>query len=133
MAFLSKTVCFPCSPLGHCRTFPLLASNRKCKGEEKQVPAGEDRRRLGGAFLGHTHHRGRGTERSLGSPAQSLWCQDEVAHSSLNSKTGSLLPGPHGHMIKIDSDCPHGLKSASCFKKSRLQWCSVTQKHKFVN
>lgn len=133
MAFLSVTVCFSCCPLEHCRTYPFLASNKKCKGEKKQVPTSKDRLHLGGACLGHTHHRGQGTERSLGNPAQSLWGQDGVACISANSKTGSFLPGPHGYVTKKGSDCPHGLKSASCLKKSHARWCVNTQKHKFVN
>lgn len=42
--------------LEHQRTLPLLASNRICKGKQKQALTSNDRLHLGGACFSHTHH-----------------------------------------------------------------------------
>lgn len=95
-----------------------LASNRKCKGKQKQVPTSKDRLHLGGTCLGHTHHKVEGAGRSLGNPVQSLWwCQGGIAHNSVNSRSSQTLLGTMTEMIQI---VPKDLKSASRFKKSHL-------------
>lgn len=92
---LSTALCLSRCLLEHLRTRPLRASNRMCKGKQKQVLTSQDRLHLVGACQGHTHHTEvQGAGRSPGHPPQSSWYQNGVPQNSIKARTANLLLKP---------------------------------------